>query len=423
MNKTKPGWLDDKFFLLVVALIFVLGVTFLYVNTAAIYRNRESYINESRIKSKAQAQLLGENTYGMLYTVDFALLSLASIIARQSDDREGFFSTAFQFVEPEIKFLPQVRNVVFLNEKGEVDFSLKPLKKTLKLASFGEHRDAWVPYAVETVFSRDEETTIRLSRRIEKLNGDFMGVVVAIIDAGYFYGRYDDYLNVDANAIVLFDNSGNVLAEWFNQLDSGAGRSGENIRSISYFSSLSQHNFSDGGRRTHEDKTSVISTYQIRSFPYHIAVMHAKSTVLQKWYRETERDLFIMAATLLVALFTIALAFWQRQKRRDAELQLLKHQMDLEKTIRKRTQQLDHTNSVLVEKNESLEKALKEIKTLKGIVPICSYCKNIRDDKGYWEKVEVYVQRHSQADFSHGICPDCAKKYFPDMDLYSDSDE
>ncbi len=65
-----------------------------------------------------------------------------------------------------------------------------------------------------------------------------------------------------------------------------------------------------------------------------------------------------------------------------------------------------------------LQLALTEIKTLKGILPICSFCKKIRDDKGYWEQVEVYVKRHTQADFSHGICPECAKEHYPNFDLY-----
>jgi len=65
-----------------------------------------------------------------------------------------------------------------------------------------------------------------------------------------------------------------------------------------------------------------------------------------------------------------------------------------------------------------LKKALKQVKTLRGILPICSHCKKIRDDKGYWEQIEAYIRDHSEAEFSHGICPDCAKKYYPDMDLY-----
>lgn len=61
-----------------------------------------------------------------------------------------------------------------------------------------------------------------------------------------------------------------------------------------------------------------------------------------------------------------------------------------------------------------LQEALKEIKTLRGILPICSYCKKIRNDKGYWEKVEVYIHKHSHADISHGICPECMKIHFPE---------
>ncbi len=70
----------------------------------------------------------------------------------------------------------------------------------------------------------------------------------------------------------------------------------------------------------------------------------------------------------------------------------------------------------LKEKNRELELALSEIKTLKGIVPICSFCKKIRDDKGYWEQVEVYVHDHSYADFSHSICPDCLRIHYPDLE-------
>ena len=67
-----------------------------------------------------------------------------------------------------------------------------------------------------------------------------------------------------------------------------------------------------------------------------------------------------------------------------------------------------------------LQKALSEIKTLSGLLPICSHCKKIRDDKGYWNQIEGYLQDHSELELSHGICPDCAEKYYPDMDLYGD---
>jgi PAS domain S-box-containing protein len=68
-----------------------------------------------------------------------------------------------------------------------------------------------------------------------------------------------------------------------------------------------------------------------------------------------------------------------------------------------------------------LQKALSKVKQLKGLLPICSYCKKIRDDKGYWNQIESYIHEHSEAEFSHSICRECAEKYYPDMDLFDDN--
>ena len=75
---------------------------------------------------------------------------------------------------------------------------------------------------------------------------------------------------------------------------------------------------------------------------------------------------------------------------------------------------LDKNNLTLLEEKQRLEKALTEIKTLSGLIPICSNCKKIRNDEGFWEQVEIYVKDRSDADFSHGICPDCITILYPD---------
>ena len=68
--------------------------------------------------------------------------------------------------------------------------------------------------------------------------------------------------------------------------------------------------------------------------------------------------------------------------------------------------------TLLLEKNK-LQKALSEVKTLSGLLPICMHCKKIRDDKGYWNQIEHYIHQHSDANFSHGICQECLEKYHP----------
>jgi hypothetical protein len=66
---------------------------------------------------------------------------------------------------------------------------------------------------------------------------------------------------------------------------------------------------------------------------------------------------------------------------------------------------------LLIEKNR-LEVALSQIRTLSGLLPICANCKKIRDDQGYWNQIETYIHDHSDAKFSHGICPECCKKLY-----------
>jgi len=66
----------------------------------------------------------------------------------------------------------------------------------------------------------------------------------------------------------------------------------------------------------------------------------------------------------------------------------------------------------LQEEHGKLRKALEEIKILSGLLPICSSCKKIRDDKGYWNQIESYIREHSEAEFSHGICPECATRWY-----------
>lgn len=73
---------------------------------------------------------------------------------------------------------------------------------------------------------------------------------------------------------------------------------------------------------------------------------------------------------------------------------------------------LIYMNSVLSSENRRLTDYISEIQTLRDIVPICSYCKKIRDDDGYWKSVEEYFTRYTKSEFSHGICPDCRDKYF-----------
>jgi PAS domain S-box-containing protein len=114
--------------------------------------------------------------------------------------------------------------------------------------------------------------------------------------------------------------------------------------------------------------------------------------------------------------------------RRRVERELTRHRENLEELVQERTAQLEAANRELeleigerrrVEAEREnliaeLQKALLRVKTLSGLIPICSSCKKIRDDEGYWHKLEEYLNDHSEAEFSHGLCPDCLARLYPE---------
>jgi hypothetical protein len=103
---------------------------------------------------------------------------------------------------------------------------------------------------------------------------------------------------------------------------------------------------------------------------------------------------FIIVIVLALSVLIISVMNVVKEKRRLTE--------------RKRAE--EEREKLIVE----LQTALAEVKTLSGLLPICSSCKKIRDDQGYWNQIEVYISSHSTAIFSHSICPECAKKLYPE---------
>ena len=76
--------------------------------------------------------------------------------------------------------------------------------------------------------------------------------------------------------------------------------------------------------------------------------------------------------------------------------------------------ELEQSVAELELKKEALQDALAKVKLLSGLLPICAWCKKVRNDAGYWNEIESYIRQHSEADFTHGICPGCIKNLYPD---------
>ena len=117
-------------------------------------------------------------------------------------------------------------------------------------------------------------------------------------------------------------------------------------------------------------------------------------------------------------LIVSAIAYWLEYLRDRYRTGMESEQRKLEGEQERLKQEIEDRRRTEQEKEllvAQLQKALEDVKTLSGFIPSCSYCHNIRDDEGFWNRLEAYIQEHSDARFSHGICPDCAKKHHPEI--------
>ena len=99
---------------------------------------------------------------------------------------------------------------------------------------------------------------------------------------------------------------------------------------------------------------------------------------------------------------------------RTRNLYFSRYPKNIEELNRALQQSNESLEQQVAQRTEKLQKALDDVKTLEGILPLCSYCKKIRNEKEEWQDVDAYIYTHSQADISHGICPECTKKHYPE---------
>lgn len=172
-------------------------------------------------------------------------------------------------------------------------------------------------------------------------------------------------------------------------------------------------NFTDADAATYE--TSIIPLLDAASNRVGEFVLLKNSSQREKQAADLSFNVFIfvsLAALLLSVAFYLFLDKIQGQLEQAHAFMENSHNI-LTAKVAARTRDLEDANRDLEDANQGLEEAIANIKSLKAFLPICSSCKKIRNDEGYWSQVEEYIHLHAGVEFSHGICPDCAEQLYP----------
>ena len=227
---------------------------------------------------------------------------------------------------------------------------------------------------------------IMLARRINRPDGAFGGMVYGTVELDKLRRRFDA-LSIGREGVIALRDAGlAVIARRGGTQDV----TGQSVVSAE-FRALAQAGEARGSYTAAPALDGLPRLYAfIRLEPYghYLNVGLGREEALEPWRREAKLTWgFVGLFTLLIGASTwMAYRAWRRQRHAERE----REQVILD-----------------------LQQALAEVKALSGMLPICSSCKKIRDDQGYWNQIEAYLVTHTEAQFTHGICPDCAETMYP----------
>ena len=276
----------------------------------------------------------------------------------------------------------------------------------LKQVSPEEERDIWyyrvrrmaTPYElnIDPDLANRDTLTVFINHRVMDYDGNFLGAVGVGLGTNAVAKLVEHYQQKYGREIFLVDRDGSVVP-----LGGGETEGSLSVRDIPGLGDLADDILSGEPvteRYTRNGTTVHVNARFVRELNWFLVVCQPESRELGAINNTLLLNLLISALIALVALIItrITVDAYERQGRRQQEHILRQH-------------------DDLLAKNAELEHALATVRKLSGLLPICASCKKVRDDHGYWQQIELYLREHSEAEFSHGICPDCAHRLYPNL--------
>jgi len=414
---------------LVLVLSLLLIVGFLTTSLVSYYVSRSSL--RHRI-ADYDLPLTSDNIYSEIQRDLLKPVFISSLMANDTFfkdwiiDGEQNLSEITQYLR-EIKNKYNTITSFFVSEKTRNYYYTDGILKQVKS---NEERDLWYfrvqkmtedyEINVDPDMANKDVMTIFINHKVFDFNGQYIGATGVGLAINSVTDLIENYREKYDRDIYFVDSTGKIILQ-----SSSLTATVTNIYQMENISPIADQILStpsNGFSYIRNGQVIHLNTRFVPELNWYLLVEQSEESAFKQIYNTLILNLvfcfLITAVVLLITNLTIN-AFQHKLKKMaiaDAELKSLN---------RDQQEEIIKQHHELLKKNANLEQALAEVKQLSGFLPICSSCKKIRDDKGYWNQIESYIQARSEAQFSHGMCPDCMKKLYPDYyrDVENDKPE
>lgn len=390
---------------LILSLSALLVVGFLTTSLVSYFVSRSSL--RTQIASTA-LPLTSDNIYSEIQSDLLRPILISSLMANdtffrnwilEGENDEGQIRKYLN----EIKVKYETFTSFFVSERTRIYYHADGILKKVKPE---EERDKWyfrlqqmeADYEtnVDPDMANQDEMTIFINHKVYDYEGNYIGATGVGLTTGSVVALIDDYLKKFNRNVYFVDHKGAILLR-----GSSFNLNTDNIRGIDGMSSIADEILSadeSALKYSRRGKVVYLHTRFISQLNWYMLVEQTEEGAIEDIHSALMLNLMFCALITVVAIIltTVTINVYQRINEGQQE-EILEHHREL----------LEH--------HAELEKALGEVRKLSGFLPICSSCKKIRDDKGYWQQIESYICDHSEADFSHGICPQCSQKLYPEI--------
>lgn len=340
--------------------LFILIWVFLGFVVFTKLKDREILLENAAIRGQTQARVLAEHGSGLFRAIDITLISILSSLEGEGDLRERDFRRRIQ---QRVLFLHQLKDIQILGAEGHLIYThqeLSPLSAAERDFLVAVHRDAMMDFHIHTGQNSGEESrSLRFSRRMERPDGTFAGVLTAIVDFAHFRENYREFAAEGIRSIFLYNVEGEILSGWSDiHLKSPSPL----LSGYTAFKAFDLKTLTEGGIRILGNADTLIVTCQLPDFPFYLAVEMDKGMLLTRWRRELWTVGIVFGLSLFSLLFLAMALQRQAEKRRRAEASALQFKARSEIT------QVMREIAVLTQDAETLEGAVHVF-----LEKICAY--------------------------------------------------